>query len=816
MKRCLLVFIVSMIGLFPAYRPVDAGVNEDLLKAAEEGKVEEVKRLLGAGADINARGANKLTPLILSILKNKTDVAKFLIGKGADINARNEYGYTALCGAAAVNSIDVAGILLAKGMDLNDECGGMTPLLLAALWGQREMVDFLVSKGADVKPGNKENQLTPLHHAAMLGDERGAASLIDNGADVDKEANFWGTRVAPLFFAIRLGRGNMVKLLAGKGASLNNPSFWGFPVYIAAEFGRVEIADLLVSRGADLNRVDTNGETVLERAIKRRDDRAAEYFIAKGTNIHLKLKKSGSFLGLASKNGCAKVVGVLIEKGAPVNVRDESGNTPLMESIGSKQPEIARLLIEKGADVNAKDGSGNTPLRKAMIWEQPEIARLLIEKGADANVKEVPFGRTLLHLAAEKGLEEEARILLEKGLDPLAKDSLERTPVSEAVNYGHASVLKVFIEKGLNVDTKNKYEETLLHLAVEKRKTAVVSLLIEKGANVNATTRLGKTPVYVAEEKDFADMADLLRRHGATSKREELNRLARKLTEHCDSVSFYEDDVKVAIKIARSLSPPPVIPEEARRSFAEGLAAFELARAPSDYEEPEKKFRKAACLAPWWPDVFFNLSLVDEKLRKYDTAKYKLEIYLLAAPDGRDADAVRQKIHKINYLRERQTEAEGHITRGAELFNGKNYKEAVEENKEAVRLDPDCALAHANLGGAYIKLDRTQEGIVELKEGIRLGVDRAYVYSNLAFAYRKLGDTAKAINVLEEYSRKHPFSTGIGEVHLRLARYYDESGQTEKAVQYLQNVSSFGTFEADDNVKLAKEMLARLKGKIGR
>ena len=377
-------------------------------------------------------------------------------------------------------------------------------------------------------------------------------------------------------------------------------------------------------------------------------------------------------------------------------------------------------------------------------------------------------------------------------------------------------MLKVFIEKGLNVDTKNKYEETLLHLAVEKRNAAVVSLLIEKGADVNAKDRGGRTPVYVAEAKGFADLADLLRRHGATSKREELSRLARKLTEKCNTLSFFRDDVKVAIKIARSLSPPPAIPEEARRSFAEGLAAFELARSPSDYEEPKKKFEKAACLAPWWPDVFFNLSLIDEKLRNYHDAETNLQIYLLAAPDGRDADAVRQKIHKINYLRERQTEAEGHINRGAELFNGKNYKGAVEENKEAIRLAPDYALAHTNLGGAYIKLDRTQEGIVELKEGIRLGEDRAYAYSTLAFAYRKLGDTAKAIDLLEGYSKKHPYSTGIGEIHLRLVRYYEESGQFEKAVQYLQNVKRFEIYDSDDNRKLADEMLARLQAKLGR
>lgn len=149
------------------------------------------------------------------------------------------------------------------------------------------------------------------------------------------------------------------------------------------------------------------------------------------------------------------------------------------------------------------------------------------------------------------------------------------------------------------------------------------------------------------------------------------------------------DDVAVAIRIAASLSPPPAIPEEARRSFAEGLAAFELARSPSDYEEPKKRFAMAASLAPWWRDALFNLSLAEEKLRRFRDAKKCLESCLLATPGSRDADDVRQRLHRIEYLAERQREAEGRIARGSELFRAGKYREAAEEDMEGVRLDPD-------------------------------------------------------------------------------------------------------------------------------
>jgi tetratricopeptide (TPR) repeat protein len=70
------------------------------------------------------------------------------------------------------------------------------------------------------------------------------------------------------------------------------------------------------------------------------------------------------------------------------------------------------------------------------------------------------------------------------------------------------------------------------------------------------------------------------------------------------------------------------ISDEAMHHFDRGQAAVEMAKSPTDYEDAIKEFEKAATLAPDWPDVYYNLGLIQEKLRKYDDAIKNLTKYL--------------------------------------------------------------------------------------------------------------------------------------------------------------------------------------------
>jgi ankyrin repeat protein len=99
----------------------------------------------------------------------------------------------------------------------------------------------------------------------------------------------------------------------------------------------------------------------------------------------------------------------LLERGADVNAKTNSGQTPLHWASSMNELEIAKLLIDRGADVKAKDDWGKTPLHRASWNNHIEIAELLLNRGANLEAKDV-YEQTPLDLAGS----DEMKTLLKK------------------------------------------------------------------------------------------------------------------------------------------------------------------------------------------------------------------------------------------------------------------------------------------------------------------------------------------------------------------------------------------------------------------
>jgi ankyrin repeat protein len=94
------------------------------------------------------------------------------------------YGNDFMVQAAAHGKRRMLVYFLRRGYDVNYEnTGGTTPLSAAAVGGDKEMVRFLISSGADV---NRKNRLTggsPLMAASEMGQLETAKALLEKGAD---------------------------------------------------------------------------------------------------------------------------------------------------------------------------------------------------------------------------------------------------------------------------------------------------------------------------------------------------------------------------------------------------------------------------------------------------------------------------------------------------------------------------------------------------------------------------------------------------------------------------------------------------------
>lgn len=201
--------------------PVDS--LPPLLRAAWEGNLPGVRRLLAAGADPDQAVPRLGTPLILASAQGHQDVVAALLAAGADPARAERAGErpadlqrTPLGAAARQGDPEVVRRLLAAGapVDLAPP-GDATPLMNAAERGHRDAVEALLDAGADPK-AVVQGDGTPLIAAARGGDPDVVRRLLAAGADPDVYVP--GDETA-LQQAIDHGHTEAARLLLEAGAS---------------------------------------------------------------------------------------------------------------------------------------------------------------------------------------------------------------------------------------------------------------------------------------------------------------------------------------------------------------------------------------------------------------------------------------------------------------------------------------------------------------------------------------------------------------------------------------------------------------------
>ncbi|MDE5667323.1 MAG: ankyrin repeat domain-containing protein [Clostridia bacterium] len=218
------------------------------------------------------------------------------------------------------------------------------------------------------------------------------------------------------------GHSEMLKAMIEAGADINvtqdAPSEAGdTPLHIACFKCNTECVRLLTEKGADESILNVNGETPAHMVFNKtaicggytsselKDDDCKEVF---GCLKNLDSARNDGRTPLMQMQFCninliAEVQHVILDKGADVNKKDNSGNTALiLATMNHCYKETIKELILAGADVNAANNSGKTALHCALKYGSQDVARYLIKKGADFTRADND-GVTPVQLAAEKG-----------------------------------------------------------------------------------------------------------------------------------------------------------------------------------------------------------------------------------------------------------------------------------------------------------------------------------------------------------------------------------------------------------------------------
>jgi uncharacterized protein len=378
------------------------------------GDAQMVRLLLGAHADANSADATGETCLMMAANVGDPDIVKALLDKGAKVDARDpEYQQTALMFAARGGHAAVTRLLIKHGaqVDAQTRAGKVpefrTPASNSGSKGAGIIRGGWPQRGErDPIPGGK----TPLLYAAREGHLDIVQLLLSSGAQLEKSDT---DGVNPLLMAVLNGQLSTARFLIDRGANVNVMDWYGeTPLWAAVDIRNLDIPAPHQGNGVDRQAAFDLIQTILARGAnpdaRTRESPPQRRWITRiGSVSWVDFTGQTAFLR-AALAGDVEVMHLLLAKHADPNIATFNGTTPLMAAAGvnwtvaqtydegpEKLLEAVKLAAAAGNDVNAVNAMGITALHGAANRGSNDIIRFLAEKGArlDAADKQ---GRTAM------------------------------------------------------------------------------------------------------------------------------------------------------------------------------------------------------------------------------------------------------------------------------------------------------------------------------------------------------------------------------------------------------------------------------------
>jgi len=401
-------------------------LTSDLLpKAASNGDMKNVQRLLASGEHIESKGPQSWTETIRrdenqTTTKRHTypettalyraahagwfDVVHLLLREGADVNTRNGYdgslGDPILFDVIGIGNEKMARLLLEFGARM-EAFGETTALHVASSHPKKALVHLVLCFGAHIEARNHLNE-TALYLASIGGFASVVEMLLVEGARA-KKVNSEG--YSALYKAAGKGRDDIVDLLFRYGAdsAVGRGRFGETTIYKAAWYGELEVVELLLDFEADVN---IRNEKEM-RSYKGLSEKIFHGFIAGLSKDHAIMNAWGkTALHAAAYRGHEELVQVLLQAGADLEAAGSDGFTPMYLAAPQKHEGIVQVLLKAGAQLEterhdpvlalldngnkARNGKGKEVARRDD--HRREMARIGTSDGIEGFVAEVAKG----------------------------------------------------------------------------------------------------------------------------------------------------------------------------------------------------------------------------------------------------------------------------------------------------------------------------------------------------------------------------------------------------------------------------------------
>lgn len=359
---------------------------------------------------ILAKSAIKLknSLFIRNLLKLKVPFNEFPIHKG----------YSALFLAAALGSPEILDILLKCGLEFAPTSDSDLNILLicAVNVGNVENVRYLLDQGADINFIYEKISRAAIHEAVYVKKPEVVKVLIEKGANINLKSAKHGY---PLHMAIENNSDTILGLLLKAGVNvdvanrLNRP-----PMASACYLNKLGAVKLLLEHGCSINFFSAEGYNLLHYAIIPGSFEVAEYLISINSNIQMQNGTPSYVLHRSTLEERTKMVKYLLEIGAdPYEKFDH---------------ETFRLVGNHHRDLVGIITLDDPAIVLAIIKNNKELVEVFLNAGVNPSTRIFRSTSTLLHFAIQRSFYGIAELLIERGADINALDSVGHKPLSYA------------------------------------------------------------------------------------------------------------------------------------------------------------------------------------------------------------------------------------------------------------------------------------------------------------------------------------------------------------------------------------------------
>ena len=355
-----------------------------LFYTAAYGNVETMKLLEDKGLQLESSNQYKYTPLIIASYYGNLDMVKYLISKGVTLEVRTTdagSSKSALNFSVENNQYDVVEYLIQKGADIKPFllfAGSVDVLSEAAENGNIKIIKLILNNGYLINTNNKWGAI----EQALRNKHMDVAKfLFDIGTDIVKEND----SIPDFYYLTNL---EVIKFLVEHGYKVDGKYDDGGLLRYASEAGNTETVEYLIKKGANVNAVNIaqDGEKVglkyesaLMMATRRGNFDIVKLLVENGADLEQQFEfaNKDTVILTAAVYGSRNIMEYLIKKGVYVNFQNQLGETALLCAARKGWIDLVEMLIENGADKNLKDKDGHTALYFAKKYKHKDIIEFL-------------------------------------------------------------------------------------------------------------------------------------------------------------------------------------------------------------------------------------------------------------------------------------------------------------------------------------------------------------------------------------------------------------------------------------------------------